>query len=175
MRDVESHAVGPPRPTVGEVTAVVDQCDQEQSMLKMIGAIVVIGAVVGAWGVHRGWFTIDRTDVPGASRITLGLDKDHFRRDAGASHTESAETIASFRLKVDELKTRSNEAAGEAKVTLDRQVEAFEVKRDEIAQKIDRLGDAAASEFTELRSEIKKSLDQEGAAIDHALASSKSK
>jgi hypothetical protein len=144
-------------------------------MLKMIGAIVVVGAVVGAWGIHRGWFTIDRTDVPGASRITLGLDKDHFRRDVGATHTESAETLASFKLKVDELKTRSKHAAGEEKVALDLQVEGFEAKRDEIARQVDRLGDASAADFGELRSDIKKSLDEQGAAIDHALASSRSK
>jgi hypothetical protein len=140
-------------------------------MLRAIGFVVVVGALAGAWGVHEGWFTIDRTDVPGASRVTFGLDKEKLRRDAGTSRTEFDKSLRSFKLKIDELRTRTSHFAAEERSAADHQIEQFETTHDEIARKIDRLAVATESEFHELEREIKASLDEAMAAVDRALES----
>jgi hypothetical protein len=119
--------------------------------------------------------SIARTDVPGASRVTFGLDKEKLRRDAGASRTEFDKSLTSLELKLDELSTRSKHFTAEERVAVDRQIAELESTCDAIARKIERHESATGTELFELERDIKTSLQEATAAVDRALESSKSK
>ena len=144
-------------------------------MLKTIGVLVIIGLLIGAWGFHRGWFTVDGSDVAGSSHVTFGLDKEKLQRDTGTAHTSFDDAMKSLEKKLGELETRSQNAAAAERVSLDRAISACKVQRDEIARKLTRLKEATGAEIAELTSEIKQAFADAGAALDRALASSKGK
>lgn len=144
-------------------------------MLKTLGVLVIISLVVGAFGLYRGWFTVDRTDVPGATRVTFGLDKDQVRRDADASRTALDDALRSFKLKIDELKSDSSKLKDSEKAALDRQIKEFEARRDELSRQLDEVEDLSEPEATERKREIRKALDEATAALDKALTARREK
>ena len=144
-------------------------------MLRTIGAIVVIGLIIGVFGLFRGWFVIGGANTPNDSRVTFALDKDKVRQDTGKAKTEFSDAMDDLDKKIDELKARAKVVTPEERAKLDVHVIALERQRDDLKTKIARMAETTGDALVELKDDIKISLAEIGKALDRAFAELKSK
>ena len=138
-------------------------------MLKTLGVLVLIAALVGAWGWYRGWFTVERTGTSDAPKITFGLDKNRVKSDADAQKQKFDEAIQALQRKIDELKSKAKTASASEKERLDQAAADLETQRDVLRAKIDRLDAESKEKVADLRREIQQELDEARADADRAL------
>jgi len=138
-------------------------------MLKTLGVLVLIAALVGAWGWYRGWFTVERSGTADAPKITFGLDKNRVKHEADAQKAKFDDAMQSLQRKIDDLKSRAKTATPEEKAKLDQAARSLEAERDVIRAKIDRLSAETDEKIADLRADIQQRLDQVAADADRAL------
>lgn len=142
-------------------------------MLKFLGFILVLALLVGAWGYHRGWFSISETNVNGSEQVTFGLDKEKLKQDLHGAHSALDAKLRDFEAQLAKLKERAKVASGDQKVALDRQVQGFERDRDQISNKLTDLKSATGDKAKVIGDEIQALLDKSRAALDKTLESLK--
>ena len=142
-------------------------------MLKTIGFMLIVAILVGAWGYHRGWFSVSGTNADGKENVTFGLDTDKLKQDLQGAQSSVDEKWSNFEAQLAKLKERAKAASGDMKDALERQVQEFEKDGDQIASKLKELKKATGDKIKQLAGEIQAALDKALAAIGKALESIK--
>jgi chromosome segregation ATPase len=137
-------------------------------MLKFLGSLVVIAAVIGGIGYWRGWFTVDRREGPDGSQVAVGLDRDQMNRDAAATRKAFEDGMDSVKAKIERLRQRAP-ASDADRARSQQEVSEFERQRDELARKIEELKTASGARYEQLKREIRETLDRMGEALDRSL------
>jgi|HubBroStandDraft_1064217.scaffolds.fasta_scaffold191810_1 hypothetical protein len=57
-------------------------------MLRFLGFLLVLSAVVAAIGYYRGWFHAESHDVMGHDSVTLSVDKDKATQDKNSAEQQ---------------------------------------------------------------------------------------
>jgi hypothetical protein len=57
-------------------------------MLRFLGFLVVLSAVVAGVGYYRGWFHADSNDTGGHDSVTLTVDKDKVAQDKDSAQQQ---------------------------------------------------------------------------------------
>jgi hypothetical protein len=62
-------------------------------MLKAIGVIVILLAIVGIVAYSQGWISISTTDVDGKKNVTISADKDKATTDLKKAETTVIDAV----------------------------------------------------------------------------------
>jgi len=142
-------------------------------MLKFLGFILILALLVGAWGYHRGWFSVSETNASGSEQVTFGLDKEKLKQDLHSAHSTLDQKMRDFEAQLAKLKERAKAASADQRVALDRQIQELEGDRDRISNKLTDLKSASGDKAKQLGDEIHAALDKSRAALDKTLESLK--
>jgi hypothetical protein len=65
-----------------------NQSVQENQMIRLLGILVVLSAVVAGIGYYRGWFHAESHDTNGQRSVTLTVDKDKLDQDKSSAQQQ---------------------------------------------------------------------------------------
>ena len=57
-------------------------------MIRLLGMLVVLLAVIAGIGYYRGWFHAGSADINGQSTVTVTVDKDKLNQDKASAQQE---------------------------------------------------------------------------------------
>jgi hypothetical protein len=133
--------------------------------------VLVIAAVaIGAIGFTQGWFKGSTTTTPDKIDVTGTVDKDKWRQDRDAFHKQAEARLKDLDRSMDELKTKSKNATGEAKVQYDEAMTALSKQAAAAREDMRELGSATQERWESVKTRLSASLDDLKTGFERAAS-----
>lgn len=136
--------------------------------------LLVVVVVVGVIAYERNWFTFSASAQDGSVQINASINSEQWRIDRDEYRQKADAQLAEGSKKLDELKARSANANGEARLALNKAVDDMNRKYQAARADLKELENAGKEQWQSARTKLGQALDDlkrwfENAASDRRM------
>jgi hypothetical protein len=120
----------------------------------LMSAVLAVAA-----GCDSGYVKTRTSGSTGSSTITVEIDQEKMRRDKEAFRVKAEAKLAEWDRKLAELQARADQATGEAKVDIQRNVDAQKPKLEEARRELREVEATSSEKWAEFKARSSKAWD----------------